>query len=154
MTSNTRAMLLVNFLLYVCLAAGPFSCDDPREPNGNVNLGAGYWFIFDAYGSNIIYSPQDSTSGEGLSIIPPTVTHYAWNDSCIVAVSRDRLSPVDCYWVVQKSVAIDVNSTVLDTLTDGQVINRTTNLIGPIDSANFASVLRTTGLVLRGGFPR
>lgn len=125
------------------------SCAQSPRSQGplNVNLGGGYWFVADGYGSDIIHVTDEAFPEEGIQVVPPTVLQYAWNDAHIAAICSNK-SAVRQYWVVDKTQLFDLGKITMDTLADGQVVNRKGPIVGPIDSLSFYAIIEAHRLQL------
>ena len=105
------------------------------------DLGNGYYFYYDGRGSDILHSETTPVHGEGLSIVPPTVSDYWYNDTTILARRMShRAGGVVDYWIVLKSRPITWYPE------DATGIKRPANVVGPIDSLSFYRELNRLGL--------
>ena len=71
--------------------------------NDNISLGNEFYFVQDGNFSSIIFSEKKEYKGrEGTEAIPPLVTDYNFNDSYIIAKTKDEKQSVK-YWILDKS---------------------------------------------------
>ncbi len=120
-------------------------------PPADIDLGDSYWFRLDAYGTDVYHKAYRNGIIDETPVIPPTVVEYAWNDTFIVATCW-RVPTPRTYWIIDKRIPFRIDNVTLDTLDDGQVVNRMPSIVGPVDSMVFSSFIREHNLHLEEGF--
>jgi hypothetical protein len=116
-----------------------------------IDLGNGYWFIQDAYSSDISHYANPLKHDIGTSVVPPCVIKFAWNDSFIAAISSSVFPKrVKYYFVVDKNISL--SPITLDTINDYLIYNKMPCLYGPMDSIEFYSFTSIHKLELINGF--
>ena len=95
-------MRRIIFTLFTILSLLLASCQFMHY-NDNESLGNEFYFVKDGNFSSIIKSEKKEYKGiEGTEVIPPLVTDYNFNDSYIVAKTKDEKQLIK-YWIVEKS---------------------------------------------------
>jgi len=110
------------------------------ETRSYEDLGNGYYFYYDGRGSDILHSETPPIRGEGLAIVPPTVSDYWYNDTAILVRRVSHRTDVVDYWIVLKSLPITLHQV------NAGGVRRPSNVLGPIDSLSFSRELNRLGL--------
>lgn len=105
------------------------------------SLGSGYILFDEGFFTQII-------NGNGGKIVPPVVTHYAYDRHHIIAISQDIDTQEIKYWIIDKDIPIDLSVCKdFDTRCFDSI--RQLSVEGPLDSDTFYRLLESKEIELR-----
>jgi len=112
---------------------------------GDKKLGEGYILSEDGKYTSIVKSTTKPYRGSGLEVIPPTVTKFKANKNYIIALSIDIETKVRNYWIINKSITINL-ADCKDQASCDSVLR--SNVEGPLDSVLFNKKLKENSIPL------
>lgn len=136
-----KKIFIINSLLVILLVS---SCKF-SSLIGDKDLKSGYIFTADGDQACIIFSPSIPYRGTGLLVIPAKVVEVKYDKNYIIAKSIDKGKSEMKYWIIYKSISIDLNNCTDQTSCDSVLMS---NVEGPLDSVLFNKILKENSIPL------
>lgn len=136
-----RKLYIINSILVILFVS---SCK-LSSLMGDKDLKNGYIFTADGNQACIIFSTSKPYRGTGLQVIPAKVVEVKYDKNYIIAKSIDKGKSEKKYWIIDKSISIDLNDCTDQASCDSLLRS---NVEGPLDSILFNKKLKENSIPL------
>jgi hypothetical protein len=134
----------VNIFFMAVMAFSCLSCNLDKDLGDGYGLYAG-----DRYYSIVVSKSGYYEGGGAAEVIPPAILRVNSNDDYIIAESAKSYGDsLTYFWIINKNHPIDWKSYISANRTDEDGILKS-NVVGPLDSAEFYQNLNKNGILLR-----
>jgi hypothetical protein len=142
-------MKILNKIFLLCLTCIVYSCSTSTY-FGDEKLGDGYFLCKDGKYKLIEYSPNENYKGDGgYTVISENVKKINFNKTHIIVLTLKYESPnneIQNFWIIDKTIPVKITE-----IKDQDGFNKLlrVGLVGPLDSLDFYSQMKTKNINLK-----